>query len=55
MEKYVYTFGEGKAEGAGTRPKITEQGVFLDGYDDAGSREKGTGMLLDRMIQAVEA
>lgn len=44
-----------KAEGAGTRPKITEQGVFLDGYDDAGSREKGTGMLLDRMIQAVEA
>src|SRR5271166_4966183 len=27
--------------GAGTRLKITEQGAFLDGYDDAGSREHG--------------
>ena len=29
--------------------KVTEQGAFLDGYDDAGSREHGTGMLLDRL------
>jgi uncharacterized protein YndB with AHSA1/START domain len=35
--------------GAGTRLKLTEQGAFLDGYDDAGSREHGTGMLLDRL------
>jgi uncharacterized protein YndB with AHSA1/START domain len=35
--------------GAGTRFKITEQGAFLDGYDDAGSREHGTGQLLDRL------
>jgi uncharacterized protein YndB with AHSA1/START domain len=28
---------------------VTEQGAFLDGYDDAGSRERGTGMLLDRL------
>ncbi len=35
--------------GAGTRLKITEQGAFLDGYDDAGSRERGTGLLLDRL------
>ena len=35
--------------GAGTRLKITEQGAFLDGYDDAGSREHGTGLLLDRL------
>ncbi len=34
-------------EGAGTTLKITEQGAFLDGYDDAGSREQGTGHLLD--------
>jgi uncharacterized protein YndB with AHSA1/START domain len=36
-------------DGAGTRLKITEQGAFLDGYDDAGSREHGTGLLLDRL------
>jgi uncharacterized protein YndB with AHSA1/START domain len=35
--------------GKGTRLKITEQGAFLDGYDDAGSREHGTGLLLDRL------
>ncbi len=29
--------------------KITEQGAFLDGYDDAGSRERGTGFLLDKL------
>jgi uncharacterized protein YndB with AHSA1/START domain len=33
----------------GTRLVVTEQGAFLDGYDDAGSREKGTGFLLDRL------
>jgi uncharacterized protein YndB with AHSA1/START domain len=37
------------AAGAGTRLAITEQGAFLDGYDDAGSREHGTGLLLDRL------
>jgi hypothetical protein len=28
---------------------VSEQGAFLDGYDDAGSREHGTGYLLDRL------
>jgi uncharacterized protein YndB with AHSA1/START domain len=28
---------------------VTEQGAFLDGYDDAGSRERGTGYLLDAL------
>ena len=28
---------------------ITEHGAFLDGYDDSGSREHGTGFLLDRL------
>jgi uncharacterized protein YndB with AHSA1/START domain len=36
-----------KPEGAETRLVVTEQGAFLDGYDDAGKREHGTGMLLD--------
>ncbi len=36
-------------EGAGTKLVVTEQGAFLDGYDDAGSRERGTGFLLDRL------
>jgi hypothetical protein len=36
-------------DGAGTRLSLTEQGVYLDGYDDAGSREHGTGLLLDQL------
>jgi uncharacterized protein YndB with AHSA1/START domain len=28
---------------------LTEQGAFLDGYDDSGSREHGTGLLLDAL------
>jgi uncharacterized protein YndB with AHSA1/START domain len=35
------------AEGERTTLKVSEQGAFLDGYDDAGSREHGTGHLLD--------
>jgi uncharacterized protein YndB with AHSA1/START domain len=38
-----------KSAGTGTRLVMTEQGVFLDGYDDAGSREKGSGFLLDAL------
>ena len=34
---------EFKPEGSTTRMTVTEQGVFLDGYDDAGSRERGVG------------
>jgi uncharacterized protein YndB with AHSA1/START domain len=39
--------------GEGTRLKVTEQGAFLDGYDDAGKREHGTGLLLDRLGAAL--
>lgn len=35
--------------GAGTRLNFTEQGAFLDGYDDSGQREQGTGWLLDNL------
>jgi uncharacterized protein YndB with AHSA1/START domain len=41
--------------GAGTRLKLTEQGAFLDGYDDAGSREHGSGLLLDRLGASLSA
>lgn len=36
-------------EGAGTRVMIAEQGAFLDGYDDSGSREQGTVYLLNAL------
>lgn len=36
-------------QGSGSRLTFTEQGVLLDGYDDAGSRERGTIELLDAL------
>jgi uncharacterized protein YndB with AHSA1/START domain len=39
--------------GKGTRLVLTEQGAFLDGYDDAGSRERGTGGLLDALEKSL--
>ena len=41
-------------EGGGTRLKVTEAGAFLDGYDDAGSREKGTRGLLEALGRSLE-
>jgi uncharacterized protein YndB with AHSA1/START domain len=38
-----------KTLGNKTTLMVTEQGAFLDGYDDAGSREHGTGFLLDAL------
>ena len=43
-----------KAEGGMTRLMVTEQGAFLDGYDDAGSREEGTRHLLDAIGASLE-
>jgi uncharacterized protein YndB with AHSA1/START domain len=40
-------------EGQGTRLVLTEQGVFLDGYNDAGARARGTAMLLDQLAAAL--
>jgi len=37
------------AEAGKTTLAVTEQGAFLDGYDDAGSRERGTFHLLDAL------
>ena len=45
-----------KPEGRGrTKLLVDEQGAFLDGYDDAGSRERGTGDLLDRLGASLSA
>jgi uncharacterized protein YndB with AHSA1/START domain len=44
---------EFRTAGRGMRLTVTEQGVFLDGYDDAGSRERGTRVLLDKLETAV--
>jgi len=41
------------AAGSGTRMTFTEQAVFLDGYDDAGRRERGTAELLDKLEVAL--
>ncbi|WP_220151359.1 SRPBCC family protein [Thalassospira profundimaris] len=38
-----------QAIGKKTRLMLTEQGAFLDGYDDAGSREHGTNELFDKL------
>jgi len=40
-------------EGDGTRMIFTEQGAFLDGYDNAGQREQGTRDLLDNLGAAL--
>jgi uncharacterized protein YndB with AHSA1/START domain len=41
------------ADGTRTTLKMSEQGAFLDGYDDAGSREHGTSLLLDALGAAL--
>lgn len=37
------------AGAGGATLKVTEQGAFLDGFDDGGSRERGTAHLLDKL------
>jgi uncharacterized protein YndB with AHSA1/START domain len=44
-----------QADGNRTRLLVTEQGAFLDGYDDAGAREHGTGELLDALGRSLTA
>jgi uncharacterized protein YndB with AHSA1/START domain len=40
--------------GTGTKLTVTEQGAFLDGHDDAGSRERGTRDLLEKLGASLE-
>ncbi len=46
---------EFKADGAGTKLVVREDGIFLDGYDDKGSREHGTNLLMDLLGKTLEA
>jgi uncharacterized protein YndB with AHSA1/START domain len=41
-------------EAGGTKLIVTEHGDFLDGYDDAGSREQGTNWLMDNLGKSLE-
>ena len=43
------------ADPAGTRLVLTEQGAFLNGYQDGGSRQHGTGFLLGRLAASLTA
>ncbi len=40
---------------AGTRLTLTEQGTFLEGFEDGGGRERGTRMLFDRLEASLAA
>jgi uncharacterized protein YndB with AHSA1/START domain len=42
-----------KPDGAGTRMTFTEQGVFLDGYDDPTGREDGTRWLMGKLGESL--
>ncbi|GAB3460323.1 hypothetical protein GCM10027321_19640 [Massilia terrae] len=43
-----------RGDGATTTVVVNEHGAFLDGYDDAGSRERGTRSLLDAIAASLE-
>ena len=45
---------EFKRAGAGTRLVMTEQGAFLDGYDDNGSRESGSRQIIEKLSAYLE-
>ena len=46
---------EFKPMGTGTKLIMTEQGAFLDGYDDSGSRESGSRDLIDKLSAYLES
>ena len=46
---------EFERSGKGTKLILTEQGAFLDGYDDAGSRERGTLGLMSALEKSLES
>jgi uncharacterized protein YndB with AHSA1/START domain len=41
-------------DGEGTKLVLSEYGDYLDGYDDAGSRERGTNFLMDALCGTLE-
>jgi uncharacterized protein YndB with AHSA1/START domain len=68
-ERIIYTYGmelgdvrisvslttvEITQTAGGARLRLTEHGAYLDGYDDSGAREEGTGELLDALGRALD-
>ncbi|MGD9739550.1 MAG: SRPBCC family protein [Bauldia sp.] len=68
-ERFIYTYEmfhdakrisvslatmELRPEGSGTRLVLTEQGAFLDGFDDPTVREEGTRGLLEQLAVALD-
>lgn len=45
---------EFKRAGTGTKLIMTEQGAFLDGYDDNGSRERGSRQIIEKLSAYLE-
>jgi uncharacterized protein YndB with AHSA1/START domain len=45
---------EFKRSGTGAKLIMTEQGAFLDGYDDNGSRERGSREIVDKLSAYLE-
>jgi uncharacterized protein YndB with AHSA1/START domain len=45
---------EFKQAGAGAKLIMTEQGAFLDGYDDNGSREGGSRQIIEKLSAYLE-
>jgi uncharacterized protein YndB with AHSA1/START domain len=43
-----------KRSGKGTKLTFTEQGAFLDGFDNVADREHGTGEILDQLGRALK-
>ena len=43
-----------RPKGKGTHLTFTEQGVFLDGWDEIGGRERGSIGLLDKLGRELE-
>lgn len=42
-------------DGSGTRFTLTEHGIYLDGYEDKGSREHGVGWQMDKLGETLPA
>jgi hypothetical protein len=50
----IATF-EFRDSGTGTKLIMTEQGAFLDGYDDNGRRQQGSLELMDKLGDFLKA
>ena len=45
---------EFEPHGTGTKLKFTEQGVFINGFEDGGGREHGSNELMDNLVASVD-